>query len=184
MTPVKIWSTKTVSAALPKTYHQLADFAGTWCSATSRIVPPIFSRSSNQRQIFSSIRLLSARGRSAGLQACFTADLKVCTTPGVSPIVQLRGRRQRRQLAGIDEQVAVLDLVWVLKEPARRRAGRPRSVFVVHAAVTGTHEEPRLREPAHGTAKVRAVDREHLELVALKAPDPAGKVIGVAGGDA
>src|SRR5215475_10865186 len=58
MTPVKIWRTKTVSAALPKTYHQLADRAGTWCAATSRTVPPICSRSSNQRQIFSSIRLL------------------------------------------------------------------------------------------------------------------------------
>ena len=35
--PVAIWRQKTTSAALPKTYHQLAVLRGTGCSAASRI---------------------------------------------------------------------------------------------------------------------------------------------------
>ena len=46
---------KIVSAALPKTYHQLADLRGTGCAAVSRITPPICSRCSNQSPICSSL---------------------------------------------------------------------------------------------------------------------------------
>ena len=51
MMPVKICRMKSVSAALPKTYHQLADLRGTGCSAASRMAPPICSRWSNQSPI-------------------------------------------------------------------------------------------------------------------------------------
>ena len=71
-------------------------------------------------------------------------------------------------------ELAVLDLVVVLEEAARRRAGGARAVRVVGAAVAGAHEEPRLREPAHRAAEVRAVDGEDLELLAGDAPHPAG----------
>src|SRR5262249_27164414 len=91
-----------------------------------------------------------------------------------------RRRRQCRQLPGLDQQAAVLDAVFVLKEAARWRAGSPRSVLVVHAAVAGAHEEARLRKPPHGTPKVRAVDRKHLKLLALDAADPTRNMIGIA----
>ena len=63
-----------------------------------------------------------------------------------------------------DPELAALDLVLVLEEPAWRRARGARAVGVVGAAVARAHEEARLREPAHRTAEVRAVDREDLEL--------------------
>src|ERR1700733_547841 len=40
----------------------------------------------------------------------------------------------------------------------------------------------RLRKPAHGTAEVRAIDREDLELAPIDIAHPAGKLRGVAVG--
>src|SRR5207237_8506371 len=65
------------------------------------------------------------------------------------------------------------DPVLVLEEAPGRRAGGARAVLVVRAAVAGAHEEPRLREPSHGAAEVRAVDREHLKVVAADPTHPA-----------
>src|SRR5262249_3835070 len=113
-----------------------------------------------------------------------TSSRSLSASTSVSPHLQARRRRERRELAGLDQQTAVLNLVVVLKESARRRTRSPRSVLVVHAAVAGAHEEPRLLEPTHGTPQVGAIDREHLELLALDAPDPAWNVIGIAIRDA
>ncbi len=44
MMPVKTCRMKMVSAALPKTYHQLADVRGIGCSVASRMAPPSCSR--------------------------------------------------------------------------------------------------------------------------------------------
>src|SRR5579871_5513570 len=46
--------------------------------------------------------------------------------------------------------------------------------------MTGTHEQSRLREPAHRTAEVRAVDGEDLKALALHAPHPAWNLVGFA----
>src|SRR5215471_19088788 len=77
------------------------------------------------------------------------------------------------KLAAADPELALADLVLVLEEPARWRSRGARAVLVVDAAVTGAHEELGLREPPHGTAEVRAVDREDLEALPVNAPHPA-----------
>src|SRR5262249_2504656 len=82
--------------------------------------------------------------------------------------------RQRWKLTAAHPELPVTDLVLVLEEPARRRAGGPRAIFIVDAAVAGAHEEPGLREPAHGASEMRAVHGEDLEAICLEAPDPAG----------
>src|SRR5689334_12386752 len=66
-----------------------------------------------------------------------------------------------------------VDRVAVFEETALRRSRRPRSVRVVRAAVTRTHEQPRLREPANRAAQVRAVDGEDLKGVAGDVAYPA-----------
>src|SRR5262249_43734251 len=81
--------------------------------------------------------------------------------------------RQRRELAAAYPELPVTHLVLVLEQPTRRRPRGPRAVLVIRAAVAGAHEEPRLREPAHRAAEGRAVDREHLELLAADPPPPA-----------
>ncbi len=140
MMPVKTCRMKTVSAALPKTYHQLADLRGTGCSVASRIAPPICSRCSNQ----SPMRLLALTSAAPRLAGC--------------------AGRKRRQLSGFNHQLAVLHFVLVLEQSALRRPGSARAILVVHAAVARAHEQARLREPAHRASEVRAVDGEDLEL--------------------
>src|SRR5579884_500256 len=46
----------------------------------------------------------------------------------------------------------------ILHQRTRRRPGGNRPVFVVHTAVTGTHEQFGVGQPAHRTAQVSAVD--------------------------
>ena len=81
-------------------------------------------------------------------------------------------------MAGVDHELAVDDGVLILEQTALRRAGCARAIFVVGAAVAGAHEEVRLWEPAHRTAKVRAVDGEDLKLIALHMANPARDVGG------
>src|SRR2546426_24624 len=81
--------------------------------------------------------------------------------------------RQRRELAAAPPELPLPDLVLVLEESPGRRSGSARAVLVVRTAVTGAHEQPRLREPSHRAAEVRAVDREYLELVAADTTHPA-----------
>src|SRR5271163_3498961 len=38
------------------------------------------------------------------------------------------------------------------------------------------HEESRLRKPSHGTAQMRAVDREYLEAIAIHVTHPAREI--------
>jgi hypothetical protein len=46
--------------------------------------------------------------------------------------------------------------------------------------MTRAHKKTGLREPADRTAQVRAVDGEHLELIAFDVPDPARSIHGLA----
>src|SRR5262249_23127194 len=70
----------------------------------------------------------------------------------------------------------VPNLVLVLEQRSRWRTRSPRTVFVIHAAMAGTHEEPRLSKPSDRAAEMGAVDRKDLELRALESPNPAGDV--------
>src|SRR6185295_3280078 len=83
---------------------------------------------------------------------------------------------------GLDREHAVLDLVGILEQTTLGRPRGARAVAVVRPAVARTHEEAGLREPADRAAQVRAVDREHLELVARDAPHPGGSAGGLAVG--
>src|SRR5262249_10834975 len=87
---------------------------------------------------------------------------------------------ERRQLACQDHEPAVLDLIGIAEQPPRGRAGGESTVSVVSAAVTRAHEELGLREPADRAAQMRAIDREHLEILTLQVPHPTGNVGGLA----
>src|ERR1700752_5051663 len=50
------------------------------------------------------------------------------------------------------------------------------TILVVGAAVARTHEEIRLREPAHGASEVRAIDGKDLEILTVNVPYPAGNI--------
>src|SRR5262249_1226636 len=142
--PVAICIMKSVSVALPNTYHQDALLRGTWCSITGRTMAPSPARSSSH--------WLTDR----------ITDMRASHRAG-----------EGGKLAAADPELALADLVLVLEEPARRRSRGARAVLVVDAAMTGAHEELGLREPAHGTAEVRAVDGEDLEALPVDAPHPA-----------
>src|SRR5439155_6114001 len=83
---------------------------------------------------------------------------------------------QRREYSAAHPELAVLNLVFVLIQPARRRAGSMRTIFIKCAAVAGTHEQVRFLEPAHRTAQVRAIYCEDLKGFASLPPDPARNV--------
>src|SRR5258708_3995057 len=80
----------------------------------------------------------------------------------------------------MNDYLAVLHLVLIFEEAARRRSRGSRAVFVKHAAVARTHEQPRFLEPAHRASEMRAVDGEHLEFFAFDAAHPARDVAGLA----
>src|SRR5262249_46429077 len=67
----------------------------------------------------------------------------------------------------------IAHLILVLEQASGRRSRRARAIFVIRAAVAGTHEQPRLSEPAHGAPEMRAIHREHLKAVALDVTHPA-----------
>src|SRR4030095_1079480 len=71
--------------------------------------------------------------------------------------------RQGRQLPAPHPKSALLNLVFIFVEPARRRAGSTSAIFIIHAAVAGTHKQRGLFEPAHRTSEMRAIDRERSE---------------------
>ena len=58
--PVTSCSMKTTSAALPNTYHQLAVFRGTGCSAASRMGAASCRRRSNHSPIFAIMRMAAS----------------------------------------------------------------------------------------------------------------------------
>ena len=58
MMPVNICRIKTVNAALPKMYHQLADLRGTSWAAVSRMTGPSCNLSPNQRPMLLSLDIL------------------------------------------------------------------------------------------------------------------------------
>src|SRR5262249_23126512 len=68
---------------------------------------------------------------------------------------------------------AVLDFEVILKQSARRRSGRMRSVFIEGAAMTRAHKQVRLLKPANGAAEVRAVDCEDLKSLSFDSAHPA-----------
>src|SRR5206468_11075473 len=70
---------------------------------------------------------------------------------------------QGGELAPAHPELPVANLILVFVESAGRRAGCARSIFVVHAAVAGAHEEIGLVKPPHGASEVGAVNREELE---------------------
>ena len=77
------------------------------------------------------------------------------------------------QLSGVNREHSVFDFVRIFEEPALRRSRRARAIAVVCAAVTRTHEQAGLREPADGAAEMCAVDGKHLKLIARDAAHPA-----------
>src|SRR4249920_3684939 len=42
--------------------------------------------------------------------------------------------------------------------------------------MAGTHKQARLLEPAHRATEMRAIDREHLKLLPIESPYPAGNI--------
>src|SRR5262249_6068806 len=76
------------------------------------------------------------------------------------------------QLAGLNNDLAFLKFPRIFDKPALRRSRGARTVAVVHSAVTRTHEQTRLREPANRTSQMHAVDGKDLKLIALNAPAP------------
>src|SRR5262245_34608504 len=143
--PVAMRRTNSGRVALPNTYHQLAELRGTRWVSTGPMAAPRPARSSSHPRSRCQVFIARVSHRS----------------------------RERRQLSPAHAELAVADLVLVLEQPPRRRAGSARAVLVVDAAMTRAHEQPRLREPANRAAEVRAVDREDLELVAALSPHPA-----------
>src|SRR5215472_11274219 len=135
---------KSVRVALPNTYHHDALLRGTWCSITGRTAAPSPARSSSH---WPTDRITDTRAS------------------------HLAG--EGGKLATADPELPLADLVLVLEEAARRRSRGARAVLVVDAAVAGTHEELGLREPAHGTAEVCAVDGEDLEALRVDTAHPA-----------
>ena len=82
------------------------------------------------------------------------------------------GSDRRRQLPAAHPKSPLLNLVFIFVEPARRRAGSASAIFIIHAAVAGTHKQRGLFEPAHRTAEMRAIDREDLKLLPREPPHP------------
>src|SRR4029453_13699905 len=72
------------------------------------------------------------------------------------------------------------DPEWILKQASLRRPGSAGTVSIIGTTVARTHEQSGLREPAHGTAEMRAVNGKHLKGVAGHVPDPARNVGGLA----
>src|SRR5438094_627567 len=83
---------------------------------------------------------------------------------------------QRRKYSAAHPELTVLNLVFVLIQAARRRAGSMRAIFIKCAAMTWTHEQVRFLEPAHRTAQVRAIYCEYLKRFTILPPDPARNV--------
>src|SRR5271157_1194754 len=104
MIPVKTWRIKRVSAALPKTYHQLADLRGTGWVIASRTPPPICNLRSNQSAMFFSLDI-----RSSSLP-----DSPLWTT---SAVVRLQSATCRPPLCTHTQTVRA--------EAVRRRVNRP-----------------------------------------------------------
>ena len=148
-----------MSAALPKTYNQLAVFRGTGCSATSRIGAASCKRRSNHS---ANLSLSKAHGG-------FVSEKSgACSRSG--------------QFAGLNGDQTVLNFVRILEQPAFRWTRRARAVAVVRSAVARAHEQTGLRKPADRAAEVRAVDGKNLELLAFDAAHPARCVHGLAVG--
>src|SRR5580698_1097060 len=83
------------------------------------------------------------------------------------------GRTWCRQFARLNLKLSIENLKRILKQPALGWSRCARAVFVVGAAVTRTHEQSRLRKPSDRASEVGAIDREHLELVAVDVSYPA-----------
>src|SRR5262249_35814551 len=62
-----------------------------------------------------------------------------------------------------------------------RRARGNGSIFVIRPAVAGAHEQLRPLDPAHGAAKMPAVDAEGDEFILTDAPEPCRGFGGDAG---
>src|SRR5262249_54997208 len=84
-----------------------------------------------------------------------------------------RGRPRRGQLAALNRNQPVLDLVRIFEQAALRRTRGTRAVAVICSAMARAHEQTRLGKPANRTAEVRAVHGEDLEFITLDTPDPA-----------
>src|ERR1700727_107445 len=86
------------------------------------------------------------------------------------------GKTGGGHLARLDLKISFEDLERVLEQASLWWARRARAVLVVSSAMARAHKEPRLRKPSHGTAQVRAIDREYLEAIAIDVTHPARDV--------
>src|SRR3989475_1091852 len=94
----------------------------------------------------------------------------------VSTHAHLDGLSERGELPAAHQQCAMLNLVFILEEPAWGRSRRMGSVFIKGAAVAGTHKQARGLEPAHRAAEMRAVHRKDLKLLSGDPSHPAWDV--------
>src|SRR5665213_3757842 len=102
-----------------------------------------------------------------------------------STVFQSRFRSARiassdRDRLGGDFDLAVAYAHRILGQAVGGRSGRDTAVFVVDAAMAGTHEESRRLDPTHRAAEVGAVDGEGHELLLARPAQPGGAL----GGDA
>src|SRR5215467_8060892 len=80
------------------------------------------------------------------------------------------------QLTGLNNDLAFLNLPRIFNKPALRRSRCARAVAVVDAAVTRTHEQTGLREPANRASQMHAVDGKHLKFIGSDIPHPTSRV--------
>src|SRR5262245_33851841 len=86
----------------------------------------------------------------------FQPDFSTISRQAGKPDLPILAERvlQGRVMGCLDLQLAVVDAPDVVEQAARRRPGGALAAGVVDAAVTGAHEQPRLREPGHRTSQV------------------------------
>src|SRR6516162_4918154 len=136
--PVRIWTMRRVSEALPKMYHQPigpADPRGMGCSIIGSRAARRLKRASNQLPISRSVRIMTSI-------PCSRPHLPSGTYPVSSRVRQgvLEGRVVRRLDFQLIDPPNVRHAVDTMKEAARGRAGGALAVGVVDAAVTRAHE--------------------------------------------
>ena len=156
---------KEKSVALPKTYAQpIRPVSGTGCV---KIGPNNFEvpvRSSNARH--ARVRMfIRPLGKFAGSGFAVRGREPSGFVPR-TPNLELRTRSRNRYRARLDLHLPVVDAHRICCERLGWRPGGDRAILVVDAAVTGAHEEVRVRQPAHRAAEMRAVDREGDEIAA------------------
>src|SRR5262245_59564292 len=154
--PVRIWTMKRVSDALPNTYHQPigpAASRGIGC----RIIGSRLSR----RRRRTSNQLPTARN-------IIRSPFCESSRSGLVSQRVVEGREMRRLDLQHIQAPNSGHAIDTMVEAARRWAGGVFAVGVIDAPVTWAHEEAGLGEPLHWAAQVGAIDSEDQELVAFR----------------